>query len=328
MARRTEHDTREDADGFPALTDAAAGPSPLALTGINQPLWLQNSSYPAAVDRQLIGTFRSGVLGLAELAVTQRAAGANFSVDVAAGRAVVPVTDAPNLGSALCTSTAVNNLTVAGAPGAGLSRIDLVIARVYDASLIGGSINGWQLEVITGTPAASPAAPALPPSSLELARVAVAAGQASVTSGNITDRRILAASLGAPIERFINVSPNVNVGNPQNFAITSFTMPFAGKIIAELVTTWDTAFGSGAMVAGTAVMSVSTPAAALAPQALGPRSPASTYCGQCTVLGKWETLAAGTAVSIAVQYASSLGGADPVKLYTVVGTVRLIPFEF
>jgi hypothetical protein len=190
MARPRTEPAPETETGFPALADVT--PGPLALTGLNQPLWLQNSTYPAAIDRQLIAAgLEPGVLGLNELAVSQRAAGANYSVDVAAGRVVVPMTDAPNQGSALAVSTAVNNLVIAGAPGAGLSRIDLVIARVYDASLIGGSVNGWQLEVVTGTPASTPAAPALPASSLELARVAVAAAQASVTTANITDRRVM-----------------------------------------------------------------------------------------------------------------------------------------
>lgn len=188
MARPRTASETDDA-GFTTLADSV---SPLVLTGLNQPLWLQNSTYPAALDRQLIAAaLDTGVQGLTDLIVSQRAAGANLSVDVAAGRVVVPVTDAPNLGSALCTSTAVNNLVVAGAPGAGLSRIDLVIARVYDASVIGGSINGWQLEVVTGTPAASPAAPATPVSSHVLAQVVVAAGQVSVTNANITDRRTL-----------------------------------------------------------------------------------------------------------------------------------------
>jgi hypothetical protein len=193
MPAETEPETETEAEGggaFPALADI--GVNPLVLTGMNQPLWLQNSPYPAALDRLLIAAaLETGVQGLNELVVSQRAAGANYSVDVAAGRVVVPITDAPNLGSALCTSTAVNNLTVSGAPGAGLNRIDLVIARVYDASVIGGSINGWQIEVVTGTPAASPAVPALPTSSVELARIAVAAGQASIQTANITDRRVI-----------------------------------------------------------------------------------------------------------------------------------------
>jgi hypothetical protein len=179
-----------DADQkHPSLADAV---SPLALTGMDQPLWLQNSSYPASLDRLLVeSTLEPGVQGLTELAVSQRAAGANMSVDVAVGRAVVPMTDAPNMGSALVRSTAVNNLTVAGAPAAGTSRIDLVIARVYDASVIGGSINGWQLEIVTGTAASSPAAPATPASAIVLARLAVAAGQATVATANITDQRVI-----------------------------------------------------------------------------------------------------------------------------------------
>jgi hypothetical protein len=219
MARTRTEPPETDAGetrGFPSLADAT--PGPLALTGINQPLWLQNSTYPAAIDRQLIAAgLEPGVMGLGELAVTQRAAGANLSVDVAAGRVVVPMTDAPNQGSALCVSTAVNNLTVAGAPGAGLARIDLVIARVYDASLIGGSVNGWQLEIVTGTPAASPAAPATPASSFVLAQVAVAAGQVSVTTANITDRRVMPGIWRpySPLWTSSNASPGLGNGSVQ-----------------------------------------------------------------------------------------------------------------
>lgn len=174
----------------PTLNEAL-GITPAALTGLDQPLWLQNSSYPAAVDRSLIETtFSAGIIGPADLAVTQRAAGANMSVDVAAGRVVVTMTDAPNQGRALCRSTAVNNLTIPGAPAAGLTRIDLIVARVYDTSIIGGSINGWQLDVVAGTAASSPTVPAVPASAIALAEVRVPAGTASVTNAIITDRRV------------------------------------------------------------------------------------------------------------------------------------------
>lgn len=208
---------------------------PRALTGLDQPLWLQNSTYPAALDRALIASaLETGVLGAGELAVTQRGAGANMSVDVAPGRVVVPMTDAPNQGSALCRSTAVNNLTVTGAPGAGLSRIDLVIARVYDASLIGGSINGWQLEIVTGTPASSPAAPASPVSSLVLAQIAVAAGQATVTNANITDRRVSGGSelAYAELTSSLTVPPNTP-GSPQTVIALGSTNLTGSPVIVE-----------------------------------------------------------------------------------------------
>jgi len=75
-------------------------------------------------------------------------------------------------------------------------------------------------------------------------------------------------------------------------------------------------------------VTTSTPAAAVTNLGLGPRSPASSYCGQCTMFGKWASIAAGTAVTIAGAFASTLGGTDPVKLLHVAGTVRLVPFEF
>jgi hypothetical protein len=191
MTRRsadTEPD-KTDAEGFASLADAAPGAQ--AMVGLDQPLWLQNSVYPAALDRVLLDLVtEGGVQGLGELAVTQRAAGANMSVDVAPGRIVISITDAPNQLRTLARSNAVNNLAIAGAPAAGLSRIDRVVAHVYDASLIGGSINGWQLEVLTGTPAASPVMPTLPPSCQGLAIINIAAGQASITNANITDQRV------------------------------------------------------------------------------------------------------------------------------------------
>lgn len=250
MARpRTEPRPETDAGetgGFPSLADVT--PGPLALTGLNQPLWLQNSTYPAAVDRQLIAAgLEPGVMGLTELAVTQRAAGANLSVDVAAGRVVVPMTDAPNQGSALCVSTAVNNLVVAGAPGAGLSRIDLVIARVYDASLIGGSINGWQLEIVTGTPTASPAAPALPASSIELARFTVPSGTASITTAMITDRRVMPGIWRPFTPQWFGDASNPAIGNG---SLTGRYMQRGKTCIAHtFVTFGSTTNGGGGIIA-------------------------------------------------------------------------------
>jgi hypothetical protein len=63
------------------------------------PLWMQGDgdeetpsvSYSARQDRQLIASiFTEGILGDGSFAVSQRSAGANFSVDVAAGVAASP----------------------------------------------------------------------------------------------------------------------------------------------------------------------------------------------------------------------------------------------
>jgi hypothetical protein len=126
------------------------------------------------------------------LKVVQRAAGANFSVDVAAGRCSVFGDDAANQGIYLCESTAVENRVVPSPPGAG-SRTHRVVARVRDkahnASWPDGTYD-WVLEVLEDTGLGTPA---LPPSAISLARVSVSAGQASVTNANIIDDRLSGA---------------------------------------------------------------------------------------------------------------------------------------
>jgi hypothetical protein len=53
-----------------------------------------------------------------------------------------------------------------------------------------GSSNNVIFQVVAGTPASSPVVPSLPANSIALAEVAVAAGALSITTGNITDRRV------------------------------------------------------------------------------------------------------------------------------------------
>jgi hypothetical protein len=323
MARSRSEPEPDAAGGFPALADAT--PGPLALTGLDQPLWLQNSSYPASLDRQLIAaSMPPGVRGTGELAVSQRAAGANMSVDVAAGRAVVPITDSPNQGSALVRSTALNNLAVAGAPAAGTSRIDLVIARVYDASLIGGSVNGWQLEVVTGTAASSPVAPTLPPSSIELARLGVASGQASVQTANITDRRDVDPPKPATVESVFNLASGGTV-NAIDVAVTGlFSMPFLGHIVMQAEVQFLPGTGAGSTVT-IAKASGTSPAPFFAPSVYGPLQPANATRTQLSVFGFWQAVPARTVMALKVFVQSSAGAGAEVVLDHIAGCYRFIP---
>lgn len=128
----------------------------------------------------------AGVIDTAALKVTQRAAGANMSVDVAVGRCII----AGVAGSYLCRSDAVEHVTIAAAPSSGNGRIDVVYAQVRDAQAQGsGSDQDWVIDVVAGTPASSPAAPALPARSIELARVTLTDATTTVTNGIITDAR-------------------------------------------------------------------------------------------------------------------------------------------
>ena len=75
-------------------------------------------------------------------------------------------------------------------------RIDIVVARVND---LGNSSSSCDVDIVTGTPAASPVAPATPAASLLLAQVLVPTSASSIISGDITDKRTWTAPPGGVI---------------------------------------------------------------------------------------------------------------------------------
>lgn len=163
------------------------------------PSWMQNGSYSATLDRQLADALWTGggVVGVGDLLVSQHAAGANMSVDVAAGHIVVPGNDNAGQGKYLCWSYAVTNVTIATAPGTGLSRLDLIVAQVRDSDQNGGANDDWIITAVTGTASASPSYPSPPASSLIIAGIAVGANVTSIVTANITDSRARAVLMNA-----------------------------------------------------------------------------------------------------------------------------------
>lgn len=137
-----------------------------------------------------------GVVGAADLTVTQRGAGANMSVDVSVGRAIIRSTEASSLAAGAYTflNDATVNVVIAAADPTN-PRIDLVIAQVRDSNYSGASTDA-RLTVVTGTPAGVPVTPTVPDSCIVLAQVAVAALAASIVNANITDKRTRAYALG------------------------------------------------------------------------------------------------------------------------------------
>ena len=160
---------------------------------IEAALWMQNVDYPARLDRALIAAmYDEGVLDLTMFAVSERDAGANFTVDVAAGNAIVAGDDEPNQGNYYAASTAVQNVTVTAAPGSN-SRIDLVVLQINDQNAGGASTNNVTVEVVAGTVASSPTAPATPDSAIALATIGpITSSTASITDSLITDVRLVA----------------------------------------------------------------------------------------------------------------------------------------
>lgn len=192
------------------------------------PLFQQANTYDAGRLRQFTAEVFDveGVIRPAAgaLLVAPRAAGANMSVDVSAGACVVAGDDEANQGSYYCLSTAVENRPIGAAPGAD-SRIDLVVARVRDASVTGGVSSDWEIEVIPGAVAVSPVEPALPASAIRLGAVLVAAGTVSIDAAKITDRRA-AAGNAAYVVASVVVAPGeltLAFGTPAETALSTET---------------------------------------------------------------------------------------------------------
>lgn len=146
---------------------------------------------PAVDLRRFVGTVISseGVQSADDLKVSQRAAGANMSVDVAAGEAYIKDDHAGGGGFYHAVWTAVENVPIAAAH-ATLPRIDRVVVRIRDAFL-GDPANDITLFVVQGNPTAGAnlqnlnGANAVPGSSLLLANVLVPAADTSINDSEI-----------------------------------------------------------------------------------------------------------------------------------------------
>lgn len=159
------------------------------MTLLTPPNWLQAGSYPAQFDRinQQALYATTGIIGSSSLAVTANSP-AGMSVRVAAGWAAIIGTTTTDMGVYTIYNDAQATLTITTADPTN-PRIDLICATVRDA-YYSGAFNDVIFQVIAGTPAGSPVAPALPANSISLATVAVGAAVTQINSGNITDTRV------------------------------------------------------------------------------------------------------------------------------------------
>jgi hypothetical protein len=152
-----------------------------------------------------------GLVQTGDLAVTQTAT-PSLGVLVGTGRAWLPGTNVANLSGetfstqgqyfALNDAPYTVNLSTANATN---PRIDLIYIGVQDTAY-GGAADKIVIDKVTGTPAASPAVPALPKNSIALAQVSVAANATSVTNANITS--LASSGLFRPGQVASAVSPN------------------------------------------------------------------------------------------------------------------------
>ena len=154
------------------------------------PSWLQNGSHPAENDRLTTQALwaTTGIIKSNSLLVHENTP-PGLSVVVDSGWAAIVGTTQANMGTYVTYNDAsvVLSLNTANPTN---PRIDLICATVNDAYYT-GSLNNVVLQVVAGTPAGSPVAPALPANSITLATVAVGAGATAITNANITDTRVL-----------------------------------------------------------------------------------------------------------------------------------------
>lgn len=147
--------------------------------------------------RDIVG---EGVIGSAlgtVLKVTEKAGGANLSVDIAAGAAWIKGdTNVDAQPIYRVRNDAVVNKGIS--PDPSNPRKVIIVAQITDETFAGTG-RKWELLAIHGTPAGSPTEPALPASALKLAVIDVAAAATSIVNANITDSRVLAAIGGGNI---------------------------------------------------------------------------------------------------------------------------------
>jgi hypothetical protein len=153
--------------------------------------------------REVLATMglQEGVYAPGDFLVRQRAAGANMSVEVDPGDALVTIDSGVRNGAAHVMSDAVENPAV-GASHATLPRIDSVVLQYNDTGIpagVGG--NTPTVRVVAGTATAGatldnrngapggPGGPVMPNDALLLRDLLIPAASTSVTTANIRDRR-------------------------------------------------------------------------------------------------------------------------------------------
>lgn len=173
---------------------------------LRQPPWLDGVTFAsqdarlATVAGLLIAAGSSGTTGIAARAGVRPGVGSPLLVSAASGMNItvnngvgfVQGSAALDAGLwALVLDSATTLTATAADPSS--PRIDNVCLTVVDN---GDNTSTYVVQIQAGTPASSPAAPALPANSLLLATIQVNAGATSITSGNITDRRVFTVAAG------------------------------------------------------------------------------------------------------------------------------------
>jgi hypothetical protein len=158
----------------------------------NPPIFMDGTNSPAEDARRFMqAVMGPGIARLGDLAVTEKSGTPNLSVDVAAGGVFVLGTSATYQGTYFVENRGTVNKPLATAHATN-ARKDIIVARVRENVYDSSGSTAWDIHVVTGTPAGSPVAPAIPANSYLLATVDVPATDTVITNSQITSARTLA----------------------------------------------------------------------------------------------------------------------------------------
>lgn len=151
---------------------------------IEVPIWLQNGTYPARLDRAFIERVMHGAERVFDgLEVGQDGAG-SFNVVVQPGAAAIVGDDTSLQGMYFVRVTASETIAVPASPGSG-TRTDSVVLRVNDPQAGGGAGDNAVIEVVQGS--------TIPSTAVLLATIARTDSEGAILSAAITDARPLGA---------------------------------------------------------------------------------------------------------------------------------------
>lgn len=162
----------------------------------NPPVFIQGDDHPAEDIRRYMDAMvesRKGIVSSGDFAVTENGT-PNMTVTVAAGRAFILGTENASQGMYFVEARTSTSVVITAAH-ATLARKDLIVAKVEDAAY-SGAVNAWSLVAVAGTPAGSPAEPAVPANALVLAMVDIPAADTTIGNAQITDRRTSTSGQG------------------------------------------------------------------------------------------------------------------------------------
>jgi hypothetical protein len=185
---------------------------------------LQGGTYSARQDRSLLDViFTEGVInpGGSALLVAERAIGANDTVDVAAGAAIITGDDEADQGKYYVRNTTTVNVAFTPAPGVD-QRIDLLVLRVNDPTAGGESGDNATFVVIEGTVAETAVPPAVPDTAIPLAEVLRLSTDTTIVDARITDRRPTSTTQNYTVNSQFEI-----LTTTERDALT----PFAGQVI-------------------------------------------------------------------------------------------------